>query len=131
MAKQKFLVVDDSLLIREFIKSNIAAVFPDIEVSDAGNGKEARQKLENSHFDLILCDWEMPEMNGSELLQWIRGNPATGKLPFIMVTAKRERESILEAIKLGVTDYIVKPLTADVLCRKITIVLRRIGRAGA
>ncbi|MDI6745459.1 MAG: response regulator, partial [Thermodesulfovibrionales bacterium] len=93
-----------------------------------GNGKEAVQRLENSRFDFILCDWEMPEMSGSELLQWIRNNPATKAMYFIMVTARNERDYVLEAIKLGVNDYVVKPPTGEVLLQRIKAALQRVER---
>lgn len=128
MAKYRFLIVDDSLLIREFIKGAINEMFTDADTFEAANGKEAQKKMENSRFDLILCDWEMPEFSGSQLLQWIRENPETKAMPFIMVTAKREKEAVLEAIKLGVTDYVVKPLTVDVLCQKISTTLKKAGK---
>lgn len=122
------LVVDDSHMMREFIKAAITESFPSVEVYDASNGKEAQQKLEAARFDVVLCDWEMPEMSGSDLLKWVRSTPPVKDIPFIMVTAKREKESILDAINTGVTDYIVKPLNAEVLCQKLTAVLRRLNQ---
>jgi CheY-like chemotaxis protein len=114
--------------MREFIKAAITESFPSVEIYDASNGKEAQQKLEAARFDVVLCDWEMPEMSGSDLLKWVRSTPAFKDIPFIMVTAKREKESILDAINAGVTDYIVKPLNAEVLCQKLTAVLRKLDQ---
>lgn len=131
MTKYRILLADDSTLMREFIKGIIADSFPEIDVHDVSNGKEAQHKLENARYDFILCDWEMPEMSGSALLEWIRDNPTTKTTPFIMVTARREKEAILEAIKLGVSDYIVKPLTPEVLYQKIKTIIRKLEQKSA
>lgn len=127
MGKYRMLVADDSLMMREFIKANLAESFPEIDVVEAVNGKEAQQKLQTLKFDALLCDWEMPELSGEELLRWIRSTEALKDLPFIMITAKRERESILAAVNDGVNDYIVKPFTPDVFCQKLKTLLRKIG----
>lgn len=131
VGKYRMLIADDSLMMREFIKANLAESFPDVEIVEAVNGTEAQQKLQagrSGGFDAFLCDWEMPEMSGEELLQWIRATEGLKDLPFVMITAKREREAILAAVRLGVTDYIVKPFTPDVFCQKLKLLLRKIGR---
>lgn len=130
MIKHRILVVDDSTLMRAFIKDSVSEEFPDIEIVEAGNGKEAMHKLEKSRFDFILCDWEMPEMSGSELLEWIRNNPSTKKMHFIMVTARSEKEFVVEAIKLGVNDYVVKPPTGEVLIQRVKAALQKIAKSG-
>ncbi|MEW6115879.1 MAG: response regulator [Nitrospirota bacterium] len=124
--KYRVLVVEDMLFMRDMIVSFIRKIFPDIEVDVANNGADAQKKMEIAPPDLILCDWEMPDIKGNELLRWMRNHhsSAISAMPFIMVTAKREREAILEAKELGVTDYVIKPLTIDLLSSKIKAVLK-------
>ena len=115
MKKFRVLVVDDMLFIRETVKQSLEKIFPNVEADSAPNGAEAKRKIEIYCPDLIICDWEMPDIKGNELLRWLREHPIFNSRPFIMLTANGEKESIEEARDLGVTDYIVKPLTIDVL----------------
>jgi DNA-binding response OmpR family regulator len=123
--KIRVLVVDDMLFMREMMVSAIKKVFPDFEVEVASNGADAQKKMEYEPFNLVLCDWEMPDIKGNELLQWLRSHQsrAINATPFIMVTAKSDRAAIVEALKLGVNDYILKPLTVDLLGKKIRTIL--------
>jgi DNA-binding response OmpR family regulator len=125
MGQLKVLIVDDSLLMRDIIIESIEEAFPDIEVSGANNGEEAQKLLSRRHFDLMLCDWEMPGLKGNDLLQWLRENSSQRAMPFIMITARGDVESILEVKQLGVTDYIVKPFTSETLCQKVKTVLAK------
>jgi DNA-binding response OmpR family regulator len=127
MGKLAVLIVDDSFLMRDIIKDSIKDAIPGVAVSLAGNGDEARKKLTDMTFNLVLCDWEMPELNGNELLKWLREDSSQKTIPFIMITAKGDRDSILEVMKLGVTDYIVKPFSPEVLCQKVLAVLKKSG----
>jgi two-component system, chemotaxis family, chemotaxis protein CheY len=70
-------------------------------------------------IDLVLCDWNMPQFSGLDLLEIIRNTPDTRDLPFIMITAESERDRVVDALKAGANDYIVKPLTPDVVLRKL------------
>lgn len=126
MKKHRILVVDDMLFMRDMMVSFIRKSFPHIEVEVSANGADAQSKMEVTPPDLILCDWELPDIKGNELLRWIRSHhsSALSTKPFIMVTARRDKEAILEAKELGVTDYIIKPLTMDVLNSKIKTVLK-------
>jgi DNA-binding response OmpR family regulator len=128
MKKLRVLIADDSSLMRDIIRESLGEEFEFIEPVMATNGEEARQKLlAGSHFDLILCDWEMPGLNGDELLRWLREESHIKNVPFIMITAKDDGESIMEVIKLGVTDYIVKPFSPETLCEKVTRVFKKLG----
>ncbi len=80
--------------------------------------------LQREHFDLLLCEWEMPGLSGIDLLKWVRSTPAFKTLPFVMVTGTTAKESVVECINAGVTDYIVKPLTPEALCQKIKKILK-------
>lgn len=125
MNKLRFLIVDDSGLMRDIIKETITEEFPEVEASMACSGDEAQKMLENKHFDFVICDWEMPGLNGNELLKWLRESSPLKTVPFIMITARGEKEAIIEVMKLGVTDYIVKPFTPDVICSKVHKVLNK------
>lgn len=124
MNKIRLLIADDSMLMRDILKESILETFPYIEVREAGDGKEAQKLLEREHFDIVLCDWEMPGLNGIDLLRWVRSTPPLETLPFVMITGTTEKESVVECINAGVTDYIVKPLTPEALCQKIKKILK-------
>ena len=115
MAKVSALIVDDAPFIRDLVKKALRGQFPGLQIEEAVNGRKAQQLLSRQGFDLILCDWEMPEMSGLELLQWFRGQPGSEKTPFIMVTSRGDKENVIEAIQSGVSDYIGKPFTNDQL----------------
>lgn len=128
----RFLIIDDSLHIRKIIKA-VCMTMGVKDVVEADNGKAALDILKKRQitskgsrrmFDLIICDWMMPEMSGLELLQEVRRNSLLKSIPFLMVTAEHDRELVMQAIKEGVSDYVVKPFTADVLEGKINKVLK-------
>lgn len=123
MNKLKMLIADDSMLMRDILKESILETFPHMEVFEAGTGDEAKKMIGNEHFDIVLCDWEMPGVSGIDILKWVRSTSYLEKLPFVMVTGNTEKESIVECIKARVTEYVVKPFTPDVLCRKIQKIL--------
>ncbi|MCE5313378.1 MAG: response regulator [Nitrospiraceae bacterium] len=128
MEKIKVLLVDDTPSVRRFIRLGIEKSFPNVDIDEAANGLAAKTKLENHHYSLVLCDWEMPEMNGEELLKWLKQHPTLHSTPFIMVTAKSEKDDVMKAIQEGVTGYIVKPFTIESLVQKITSVVDRFDR---
>ena len=88
MSKVSVLVVDDATFIRDLVKKGLRDHFPGIQLEEAVNGRKAQQLLNRQAVDLILCDWEMPEMSGLELLSWCRGEEAHKGTPFIMVTSR-------------------------------------------
>jgi len=116
----KLLIADDSMMMRDIINEIIHEDFPEVHIYEAADGLEAQKMLQKEHIDAVLCDWEMPGMNGIGLLQWVRETPSLKTLPFIMVTGTTEKECIVQCIKAGVTDYIVKPLTPETLIHKIS-----------
>ncbi|GAB4354538.1 MAG: response regulator [Gammaproteobacteria bacterium] len=121
----KVLIVDDANFTRDLIRKAVRSRFPHFQMEEASNGKQAQGKLQRGQYDLILCDWEMPEMSGDELLAWIRDNEATRDLPFIMITSRGDKENVVEAIKLGVSNYVAKPFTTEKLVEAILKVLRK------
>lgn len=125
MQKVKLLVVDDASFIRDLIKKAVRSRFPHFVLEEAVNGRRAQSLLQKNIYDLVLCDWEMPELSGLELIQWIRKEFPDRKTPFIMVTSRGDREHVLQAIEAGVSDYIGKPFSNDQLISKIVKVLSK------
>lgn len=114
----KVLVVDDFATMRRIIK-NILKQIGFSNIVEAEDGKSALKMLQNDKFDLIMCDWNMPEMPGIDLLTRIRSDEHLKNLPFVMVTAEAQKNNILEAVKAGVSSYIVKPFTAETVDQKL------------
>lgn len=123
MATLKALVVDDASFVRDLVKRTIRQRFPVIETTDAQNGRRAQSLMSRTSFDLILCDWEMPEMSGLELLQWMRQQPQYEKVPFIMITSRGDKNHVIEAVKEGVSEYLGKPFSPEGLSKKIIKVM--------
>ncbi|MFC3851550.1 response regulator [Salinispirillum marinum] len=124
----KILVVDDASFIRDLIRRTVRNQLPEVEVEEAINGKRAQTLLNKGRFDLILCDWEMPEINGLQLLQWLRSNErdeGVAPAPFIMVTSRGDKSHVVKAVEAGVTDYVGKPFTSEQLLRKVLKALSR------
>jgi len=125
MATLKALVVDDASFVRDLVKRTVRQRFPVIETTDAQNGRRAQSLMSRTVFDLILCDWEMPEMSGLELLQWMRQQPQYAKTPFIMITSRGDKDHVVEAVKGGVSEYLGKPFSPEGLSNKIIKVMGR------
>ncbi|MEN2985948.1 MAG: chemotaxis response regulator CheY [Thermodesulfovibrionaceae bacterium] len=116
--KIKVLVIDDFPTMRRIIKNLLKQIgFENID--EAENGEEALRKLHSSDYGLIVSDWNMPVMDGLQLLKAVRTDPKLKEIPFLMVTAEAEKEKVIEAIKSGVDNYIVKPFTGEVLKEKL------------
>jgi CheY-like chemotaxis protein len=131
MSKVSVLVVDDASFIRDLVKKGLRDHFPGVRIEEAVNGRKAQLMLANAPVDLILCDWEMPEMSGLELLQWCRGQDALKSAPFIMITSRGDKENVVQAIQAGVSDYIGKPFTNEQLIGKVRKALQRSGKLAA
>jgi len=120
----KALVVDDSMTIRRIvIKALGMAGISD--TTEAGDGVEAVKATQADQFDLILLDWNMPNMTGIETLNALR--KAGDATPVIMVTTEAEKSRVIEAIKSGANDYLIKPFSPDQLAQKVKGV---VGAAG-
>ena len=117
----KALVVDDSRAIRMLLKKTLSQL--GYEVLEAANGKEALEIMEagNSGVKLVLADWNMPEMNGLELLKRLRQLPALASVAVVMVTTETEMEQIAEALEAGANEYVMKPFTRDILVEKLEL----------
>ena len=120
--KLRVLVVDDSSTMRRIVKTALQ----DIGMRNivmAEDGDEAWDTLQNDTIDLVLSDHKMPRMSGEEFLKLVRADERYKTLPFIMVTAEAFRDNVMNAVKLGVSNYIVKPFSASQLQDKIEKVL--------
>ena len=115
-----FLIVDDSVTMRRIIKNTLQKLgFKNFQ--EAGNGAEALDVMGKSkdNIDLILLDWNMPEMDGLEFLKIIKSSDEYKELPILMVTTEAAKEDILTALKHGVNNYVVKPFTPETLKSKV------------
>ncbi len=114
----RILVVDDFATMRRIVK-NILTQLGFKNIVEADDGTTALKILQAEKIDLIISDWNMPKMTGLELLKKVRATPEWSKIPFIMVTAEAQQDNIILAVKARVSQYIVKPFTAETLGEKI------------
>ena len=127
-SNMKILVVDDYSTMRRIVK-NLLGEIGYANIVEADDGKTAWPILAKGGIDFVVTDWNMPGMNGLELLRRIRAEEATRSLPVLMVTAEAKREQIVEAAQAGVNGYVVKPFTAKSLKDKIERIFERIWDA--
>jgi two-component system chemotaxis response regulator CheY len=114
----RVLVVDDFSTMRRIIK-NILRQLGFNDIVEADDGTTAWDTLNKDKIDFVISDWNMPQMTGIELLRKVRASEEFADLPFLMVTAEAQQENILEAVQAKVSNYIVKPFTAEVMKQKI------------
>ncbi|MDD2905650.1 MAG: response regulator [Sulfurimonas sp.] len=119
----KLLVVDDSSTMRRIIKNTLARLGY-IDVLEGGDGLEGWAALDaNPDVEMLITDWNMPEMNGLELVKKVRADARFKDLPIIMVTTEGGKAEVITALKAGVNNYIVKPFTPQVLKEKLAAVM--------
>jgi two-component system chemotaxis response regulator CheY len=122
----KILIVDDFSTMRRIIKNLLRDIgFNDIHEAD--DGTSALPLLQAGHFDFLITDWNMPGMQGIDLLKAIRGDERLRSLPVLMVAAESRRDQIVEATQAGVNGYVVKPFTASALEEKIAKIFERVA----
>jgi len=115
----KVLVVDDMSTMRRIVK-NVLKQIGFSDMVEAENGQDALNKLRaGGDFGLVVSDWNMPVMQGIDLLRAVRADAELKHLPFLMVTAEAQKENIIEAVQAGVSNYVVKPFTAEALQGKL------------
>ncbi len=119
MKALNILVVDDATFIRDLVKKAVKAQYPDANVDEASDGIRAQAKMKASNYHVLLCDWEMPNMSGLELLQWMRTEERYQNVPFMMITSRSEKSHIVKAVEAGVNDYIGKPFNNEQLGTKL------------
>jgi two-component system chemotaxis response regulator CheY len=113
------LVVDDSKIMRNIVKNTFSSLNIPCQYLEAGDGEEALRQLENNKTDLVLLDWNMPKLSGIDFLRKVRAMEKYKDLPVIMVTSEAARLNVVEALKAGATDYIMKPVSEKVFMEKI------------
>ena len=128
----KILVVDDFSTMRRIVRNLLVELgFSGPLIQEADDGENALVMLRSQPFDMVVTDWNMPNMTGIDLLRAIRAEDAWKGLPVLMVTAENNRDQIISAAQAGVNGYIVKPFTADTLKEKLTKIFERIAASGA
>jgi two-component system chemotaxis response regulator CheY len=128
--KTKFLVVDDFSTMRRIVR-NLLKELGYSNVDEAEDGAMALSKLKNEQFDFVISDWNMPVMNGLDMLKSIRADAALAKLPVLMVTAEAKKENIIAAAQAGANGYVVKPFTAATLDEKLAKIFEKLEKVGA
>jgi two-component system chemotaxis response regulator CheY len=121
----KILIVDDFSTMRRIIK-NLLRDLGFTNTSEADDGQTALPMLQQGNFDFLITDWNMPGMEGIELLKRVRADENLKSMPVLLVTAEAKKEQIVEAAQAGVNGYIVKPFTAGTLKEKIDKIFERI-----
>ncbi|MCL1927238.1 MAG: response regulator [Treponema sp.] len=114
------MVVDDSRIMRNIVKNTFSELKIPCQFLEAGNGKEALQMLQTQPVHLILLDWNMPELSGIDFLQVVRSMDQYKTLPIIMVTSESAKYNVIEALKYGATDYIIKPVNEKIFTEKLS-----------
>ena len=123
----KILVVDDFPTMRRIVR-NLLKELGFENVDEAEDGQMALEKLRNGSFELVVSDWNMPNLDGLEMLKQIRADPVLGKMPVLMVTAEAKKENIIAAAQAGASGYVVKPFTAATLEEKLDKVFEKLGQ---
>ena len=126
MPELKFLIVDDFSTMRRIVR-NLLKEIGHADADEAEDGVAALQKLRNGKFDFVVSDINMPNMNGFQLLNEIKGDEKLKHLPVLMVTAEARKEDIVMAAQGGAAGYIVKPFTKATLEEKVNLILKKVG----
>ena len=117
------LVVDDMSTMRRIVK-NILKQLGFNNLEEAENGQEALTKLKADTYGFVVSDWNMPVMMGIDMLRAIRADESLKKIPVLMVTAEAQKENLMEAVQAGVSNYVVKPFTAETMQDKINKIFK-------
>lgn len=119
----KILVVDDMVTMRKIVR-NILKQLGFANTDEAENGEEGLQKLRGGSYNFVVSDWNMPVMMGIDMLRAIRADESLKKIPVLMVTAEAQKENLMEAVQAGVSNYVVKPFTAETMQDKINKIFK-------
>jgi two-component system, chemotaxis family, chemotaxis protein CheY len=125
-AALKVLIVDDQFSVRQMTRMTLEQIGIK-QIHESENGKDAMTKAGVQPLDLIISDYNMPEMDGLGLLKAVRGHPAARKVPFILLTGRGDRELVVKAAQAGVNNYLVKPFTTAILREKIEQVMGKLS----
>ena len=124
----KILIVDDFSTMRRIIK-NVLQDLGFNNTEEADDGTTALPMLRSGSYDFLITDWNMPGMQGIDLVQAVRADTKMGKMPILMVTAEAKKEQIVKAAEAGINRYIVKPFTPETLREKIGKIFERLTSA--
>jgi len=126
----KILVVDDFPTMRRIVR-NLLKELGYSNVDEAEDGAAGLSRLQGGGFDFVISDWNMPNMDGLEMLKRIRADATLSHLPVLMVTAESKKENIIAAAQAGASGYVVKPFTAATLDEKLTKILEKMAKTGS
>jgi len=113
------LVVDDSTALRLYLRKILVPL--GFDVIEARNGSDGLQRVREQSVDLVLLDWNMPVMNGLELLQHIRSEPGVGSPCVMMVTSENDLHEVAQALDTGANEYVMKPFTPEIIVDKLAL----------
>ena len=123
----KILVVDDSATMRKIVINSLKELGY-TNIVEAGGGLEALDLLKEVSIDFVVTDWNMPDLTGIEVLRNIRADEFLGRLPVLMVTAEAKKECVIEAVKAGVNNFIIKPFTTQIMEQKISQIYSKLAK---
>ena len=119
----KIIIVDDMVTMRRIVK-NVLKQLGFSNIDEAENGQDGLQKLKSSKYDFVVSDWNMPVMTGIDMLRAIRADEQLKAIPVLMVTAEAQQKNLVEAVQAGVSNYIVKPFTAETMQEKLAKIFK-------
>jgi CheY-like chemotaxis protein len=122
------LLIDDTRSMRSIVRQYLEKDFKEITVTEAANGKEGQKLLSQKQYNLILCDLDMPHMNGEEFLAWLKSQQNLSRIPIIMVTATRDRDRLIKLIRNGADGCLLKPFSQEALTQKILEVITAVNK---
>jgi two-component system, chemotaxis family, chemotaxis protein CheY len=122
----RILIVDDQYSVRQMTRMILEEIGMR-QIHEAENGKQAMETASLQPLDLIISDYNMPEMDGLGFLRALRGHPIARKVPFILLTGRGDRELVVKAAQAGVNNYLIKPFTAEILRTKIEQVMGKLS----
>ena len=123
--RMNVLVIDDMAIIRSMVKGCLMELGVR-KIMVETNGKSAWDTLESTGADLIICDWDMPQLSGLELLKLVRGSEKHSHIPFLMLTATSDKDGVVSVVEAGVSDYLTKPFQPQDLEYRIIKLLRKV-----
>ena len=121
----KILVVDDSVTMRKIISKNLSSAGYG-NIVEASDGSDAINKM--SGIDLVILDWNMPIMDGITFVREVKNSPAYDEVPIIMCTTEGAQKEVIQALKLGVSDYIVKPFKPELIIEKVKTIIQKMNK---
>jgi two-component system chemotaxis response regulator CheY len=125
----RILIVDDMMTMRKLV-GKVCKELGFVNIVEASDGIQAWEQIQSASppIGLIISDWNMPNCSGLDLVKRLRADSRFGKTPFLMVTAESEQQQVVEALKAGVDNYVVKPFSAATLTEKLTAIHKKIAK---